>query len=65
VEVGFGSGGFSSVGIDSGGGFSLVDRVVAMVLGITIGTTVVSVRVSVLGCVILKVIVDDPDTVVE
>ena len=59
------SGGFSSVIVDLGGGFSSVGRVVATVLGTTIGTTVVSVRVSVLDCVISKVIVDDPDTVVE
>ena len=59
------SGGFSSVIVDFGGGFSSVGRVVATVLGTTIGTTVVFVRVSVLDFVISKVIVDDPDTVVE
>jgi hypothetical protein len=37
----------------------------AMVLGTTIGTTVVSVRVNMLGCVTSTVIIDDPDTVVE
>ena len=63
--MGVGSDGFSLVIVDLGGGFSSVDRVVATVLGTTIGIIVVSVRVSVLGRVISKVIVDDPDTVVE